>query len=249
MPGHTSPWITKQIKYSGTLYTESNPHSWRHTNKSMHISELGPRTCTVKLLRSSVMPLILSAWVKSEERGWSNRGWKGLWGSGGCVDAEACGDHVSPTPPLSPPPPKVLNVKCLTGRFSEEELQRTMAHWSQAGGCAECRGSCSQAGFCQLPHARITLPFCTAITGLLLHWESNDLMALLTVSYSDYTFTTYGRLAILIRRHAFIKTLQRMSRKQALILHRPTQLWFPRWSAVSSLLRKMWKKGNKFSFL
>lgn len=171
MPGHTSPWITKQIKYSGTLYTESNPHSWRHTNKSMHTSELGPRTCTVKLLRSSVMPLILSAWVKSEERGWSNRGWKGLWGSGGCVDAEACGDHVSPTPPLSPPP-KVLNVKCLTGRLSEEELQRTMAHWSQAGGCAECRGSCSQAGFCQLPHARITLPFCTAITGMLLHWES-----------------------------------------------------------------------------
>lgn len=33
------------------------------------ISEPGLRACTVKLFRCSVMPLILSAWVKSEERG------------------------------------------------------------------------------------------------------------------------------------------------------------------------------------
>lgn len=38
------------------------------------ISELGPRTCTVKLLRSSVMLLVLSAWVKSEERGMKQQG-------------------------------------------------------------------------------------------------------------------------------------------------------------------------------
>lgn len=37
-------------------------------------------------------------------------------------------------------------------------------------------------GFCQLPHARITLPFSAAITGMLLHRESNDvLMVLLSI--------------------------------------------------------------------
>lgn len=41
--------------------------------------------------------------------------------------------HVA-TMSLQPPPPKVLNVKCLTGRLSEEELQRTMAPLEPGGG-------------------------------------------------------------------------------------------------------------------
>lgn len=127
------------------------------------ISELGQRTCTVKLLRSSVMPLILSAWVKSEEWGWINRGWVGLWGSGGCGDAGACGDyeHMS----LQPRPPQVLNVKCLTGRLSEEKLQRAVAPLEPGEGEVQrlpLAGwvfvSCFMAG-----------SHCTAITGMLMH--------------------------------------------------------------------------------
>lgn len=84
------------------------------------------------------MPLILSAWVKSEERGWSNRGLGGImrvcwmWG---CGSMWRPWTRVSPTLPR---PSYVLNVKCLTGRLSEEELQRAQAPL-QSGGGGKCR--------------------------------------------------------------------------------------------------------------
>lgn len=68
-----------------------------------------------------------------------------------------------------------INVKCLTGRLSEEELQRAVAPLELGRG-----GGSPRPSFCQLPHASITLSLCIAITGMLLHRESNDLMALLT---------------------------------------------------------------------
>lgn len=143
-------------------------------HKQKHaISEPGPRACTVKLLRCAVMPLILSAWVKSEERGWTNRGWVGLCGSGGCEDAGACGDHASPPLPS-------LNVKCLTGRLSEEELQRAVAPLEPGGGRRGAEALAPRLSFCQCPHASITLSFCNAITGRVLHRESNDLTVLLS---------------------------------------------------------------------
>lgn len=84
------------------------------------------------------MSLILPAWVKSEEWGRSNRGsgqdYEGLVF---VVDARACGDreHVSPTPP------QALNAKCLTGRLSDQQLQRATAPPEENG---ECGGSSPQ---------------------------------------------------------------------------------------------------------
>lgn len=66
----------------------------------------------------------------------------------------ACGDyeHMS----LQPRPPQVLNVKCLTGRLSEEKLQRAVAPLEPGeGGSAEA--PTRRLGFCQLLHGRFTL--------------------------------------------------------------------------------------------
>lgn len=43
--------------------------------------------------------------------------------------------------------PQVLNVKCLTGRLSEEELQRAAAPLDPGGGKCRVQGSRSQPGF------------------------------------------------------------------------------------------------------
>lgn len=79
------------------------------------------------------MPLILSAWVKSEERGWSNRGWQDYEGR---VDVGMRQHVATMNTRLSKtrPPPLLLNVKCLTGRPSEEKLQRAMAPLQPGGG-------------------------------------------------------------------------------------------------------------------
>ena len=115
--------------------------------------EPGTRTCTDTLLRSSVMPLILSAWVKSEGRGRSNReegDYEGLVDVGMREHVATMNTCLSISNPPAPTP--VLNVKCLTARLSEEELQRAAAPlepggWGRGWGGSECRGSRSLPGF------------------------------------------------------------------------------------------------------
>ena len=82
-------------------------------------------------------------------------GW--MWGRGSMWRPQT---HVSPNPP-----PEVLNVKCLTGRLSEEELQRAVAPLVLGG----LGGGLTLSGwvFVSLPHAGVMLLYATAITGVI----------------------------------------------------------------------------------
>lgn len=129
---NASSCTTKQIKYPGT---QSHRHIHEAHKQKHAISELEPRTCGVKLLRSSLVPLILSAWVKSEEWVEATGVEEGLWWSGGCRSAWLPRTHLSSTQPHNPL--LVLNVKCLTGSLSEQELQRAVAPLQPGGGRVE----------------------------------------------------------------------------------------------------------------
>lgn len=87
------------------------------------------------------------------------------------VDAGTCGDHEH----ISPTPPQVLNVKCLTGRLSEQQLQRATA--PPEPGRREVL--IVEAPVLSLDF--FTFSFHTAIAGMLLYEESNHvLMTLMT---------------------------------------------------------------------
>lgn len=121
--------------------------------------------------------------------------------------------------------------------FNGEALRRGASKGRGSTGARRGEVSNAEAEFLS-DASCTTLPFCTTITGAPPHRESNDLM--IDAWHGDCTFAAYALLAILIRRYAFIKTLQRMSWKQALILYRPTQLsGFPDDQLLSSLLRKI----------
>lgn len=156
-----SQWITKQIKYPGTLYAESPPHSWGHTNKSMRYQSRGRGLVQLNYWDA---PWCLSfcqhgSKVRNgdEPQGVGRIMWVWwMWG---------CGSMWRPCLPPPNSPLTSLNVKCLTGRLSEEELQRAVAPLEPGGGRRGAEALAPRLSFCQCPHASITLSFCTAITG------------------------------------------------------------------------------------